>query len=125
MRARYPRRRFEWVNHPYYDNLHVILLELRWQWKMPYGNFCDMMEACTFSLEKNHCDRSIARRLVCRRGSRRLKLEQNQASMDEEEIMDGLYWFVTTLRVSAKEVPDICRSRNLEKRAFKITMETI
>jgi hypothetical protein len=87
---------------------------------MPSGDFCGMIDACTFSLEKNHCDRSIAKRLVCRRGSRRFKLEQNQAFLDEEGIMDGLYWFVTTLGVSPKEVPDICCSRNAGEHAFKI-----
>jgi len=76
-------------------------------------------------LEKYHCERLIDWRLVGGRGGRRLKWELNQASLKEEEILDGRYWLVTTLDDPPKEVLEIYRSRDAVERAFRITKETI
>jgi len=51
-RARYPHRSSKYANHLYDDHQHVILLALRQQWKMPYRDFCDMIEVCTLLLDE-------------------------------------------------------------------------
>jgi transposase len=76
-------------------------------------------------LEKNHCERLIDWRLVGGRGGRRLKWELNEAAINEEEVLDGRYWLVTTLDDSPKNVIDTYRARDAVERGFRITKETI
>ncbi len=51
-RARYPLRRSKYANHLCTDHQHVVLLALRQQFKMPYRDFCSMMEVSTLLLEE-------------------------------------------------------------------------